>query len=160
VHDGVLGERAEQAHQAEVGAVEQVVAGGAVADLAAGREGGGVVAQVGVTCHAHLAPAAGGHEPEHHMIAGLEPVDALADLDDHARTLMTPDHGRRRCCAREIAGHDVLVAVAHPGRLELDEHLAVLGRIELDLLDAPRRVEFMQDSSASSHGSPLGRRGR
>ena len=154
MHDGVLGERAEQTHQPEVLAVQGVVAGGAVADLEAGWERSRVVAQVGVAGDAHDAAPAGGHEPEHDVVAGLEPAHTLADLDDDPGTLVAADHGRSGGGAGEVARDDVLVAMTHAGRLELDQHLACLGWVELDVLDALRRVEFVQDGGASSHGSP------
>ena len=37
----------------------------------------------------------------------------------------------------QVAGDQVLVGVAHARRRQLDQHLAGLGRVELDLLDAP-----------------------
>ena len=53
---------------------------------------------------------------------------------------------------RQVTGDEVLVGVAQPRRGELDEHLTSAGRIELDLLDAPRSVDFPQDRGLGLHG--------
>ena len=133
-----------------------VVAGGAVGDLhAGGGEGGRVVAQVGVTGDAQLGqrPQAGTN-PNTTWSPGASEYTPWPDLHHDAGALVAADHGGAGVAPGQIAGDEVLVAVAHAGGGELDQHLTVLRRVELDLLDAPRRVEFVQDSSASSHGSP------
>src|SRR5581483_7727518 len=54
-----------------------------------------------------------------------------------------------------VAGHEVLVGVAQPRSRELEQHLAGLGRVELDLLDAPLRVRFPEDGGLALHGPTL-----
>ena len=62
----------ELGHDVERLAVE-VVADGAVGDLAPGEGGGTQVAEVGVAGDAHRAPTADGEEAGGHVVAGLEP---------------------------------------------------------------------------------------
>ena len=66
---------------------------------------------------------------------------AFAELDDPARALVAGDHRQR---ALQIALEVVQVGVAHPGRLDLDQDLAVPRGIELDLLDLQGRAELAQ----------------
>ncbi|MEZ5297493.1 MAG: hypothetical protein R2697_14825 [Ilumatobacteraceae bacterium] len=85
------------------------------------------------------------------MVAGLEPVDARTDLLHDAGALVAADHRRAGSGTGEVAGHDVLVGVAHAGGDQLDQHFVLLRGIELDLLDAPRRVDLAQDGGACLH---------
>ena len=48
-----------------------------------------------------------------------------------------PISGQHLLRRHHVAGDEVLVGVAQAGGLPLDEHLAGLGRVELDLLDLP-----------------------
>ena len=126
-----------------------------VEGLGAVGEGGQEIAQVGVPVRARRAAAAGGDEPEHHVIAGLEPVDAVSHLLHDPGTFVAADHRRRRYEARDVAVHGVLVGVAHARGHHLDQHLIVFRRIEFDLLDTPRLVVFPQHRCSSSHEVPL-----
>ena len=110
---------------------------------------GAEVAQVLVPGRARRAAAAGRDEPEHDVVTRLQPADVLADLLDDAGTLVTADD---RQLERQVAGHEVLVGVTQPRRGQLDEDLPGLRRIELDLLDAPRRVGLPQDGGLGLHG--------
>ena len=69
VHDGVLGERAEQAHQPEVLAVERVVAGGAVADLEAGGNAAPLLHRLECPVEHDSQRPHGRDEPEHDVVA-------------------------------------------------------------------------------------------
>ncbi|GAB2802651.1 hypothetical protein GCM10027073_38670 [Streptomyces chlorus] len=69
------------------------------------------------------------------MVAHGQVLDAGADLLDHARTLVPTDGGERGV---SVAGPDMIVGVTHAGGLDPYEDLVLLGRVELDLLDAPR----------------------
>src|SRR5262249_23741163 len=100
VHHRVVGERAEQAHEADVLALG-VVAGRAVEDLAAAGLVGAEVAQVLVAGRARRAAAAGGDEAEHDVVAGGQPADVLAHLLDHAGALVAADDRQRE---RQVAG--------------------------------------------------------
>ncbi len=59
---------------------------------------------------------------------------AGADRFDHPGTLVAADDGERH---GHVAGDQVLVGMAHARGRQLDEHLALFGRVELDGLDAP-----------------------
>ena len=68
------------------------------------------------------------------MVTGSQAGHTGADLLDHTGALVTADDGSGH---RHVAGEQVLVGVAHAGRRQLDEDLALLRRVELDGLDAP-----------------------
>ena len=150
VDDGVVGERAEHAHHPEVLTLG-VVAGRPV-DLPAEPMSGAEVAQVLVAGRAARAATARRDEPEHDVIAGGQPADPLADLLDDAGALVAADD---RQLERQVTGDEVLVRVAHPRGRQLDQHLARAGRVELDLLHAPRRADLPQDRSLRLHRIPL-----
>ena len=147
VDDGVVGERAEQAHQPEVLAL-RVVADGAVGDLPADAHQRAEVAQVLVAGRAARTATTGRDEAEHDVVAGREPADALADLFDDAGALVATDD---RQLERQVTGDEVLVGVAHARRGELDQHLARSGGVEFDVLDAPRLVRFPEDCGFRLH---------
>jgi hypothetical protein len=67
------------------------------------------------------------------VVAGLQIVDTLADLDDHTRAFVTAEHGKPQ--HRNVAGDDVMVGVAHSCGLEGDLDLAPARVADLDLLD-------------------------
>ena len=94
------------------------------------------------------ATAAARDEAEHHVVAGREPADTRADLLHDAGALMAADD---RQLERQVAGDQVLVAVAHARCGQLDQHLARAWWIELDLFDAPRRVDLPQNGSFRLH---------
>ena len=83
------------------------------------------------------------------MVAFFDARHAAPDIDDDAGTLMAED--RRKQPFRIAAGQCELVGVADPGRLDLDQHLAVFGTIELNLLDRERLSGLESDSSACLH---------
>ena len=142
-----LGERSEEAHETEVGAAG-VMAGRVVGDLAAAAEVHAEVAEVLVTRRAGRAAPARRDETEDHMVARGQPVHAGPDLLDDARSLVASDDRQRE---RQVAGHEVLVGVAQPGADQPDEDLAVLGRVEVDLLDAPVLAYLPQDRCSGLH---------
>jgi hypothetical protein len=128
-----------------------VVPRGAVGDLLAEAEERAEIAQVLMTRRTAGAAAAGGDEPEHDVIARLQPADALAHLLHHAGALVAADDGQLE---GQVTGDEVLVRVAHAGAGELDEHLTRLRRVQLDLLDAPRCVRLPQDCGLRLHRYP------
>ena len=131
-HHRPLGERAEQAHLAEVLAVgmepERAVRQAVV------HEQRPEVAQVGHALGAEPAVPAGRQERADDMVAWLEPGHAGADLLDHPGPLVA---AHDRVPHRDVTGTQVVVRVAQAGRREPDEHLALLGRIEVHLDDLP-----------------------
>src|SRR5215470_7673159 len=90
--DRALGERAEHAHAAEVLAsgMEPV---GAVREAAV-QDGGAHVAQVRLAGRAPAAMAADREERADHVVAGLQPGDALTDLLDDPGALMAAHQGK------------------------------------------------------------------
>ena len=161
VHHGVRRECAETAHDAEVGAVGGVMAGGHVTDLASEDQKSAEVTQVRSARGAGRAAAARRHEAERHMVARLDAGHARTDLDDLAGALVPADDRQRAQPGhlgdlrreRDVAGDEVLVRVAQPGRGELDHHLALLGWIEDDVLHAPRGIGFPQNRGLGLHSS-------
>src|SRR5205814_9945967 len=85
-----------------------------------------------------------------HVVAFGKARHAAPDIDDDARPLMTED--RREKTFRIAARPRELVGMADPGRLDLDQHLSVLGAVELNLLDLERLTGLESDSSACLHG--------
>ena len=91
---------------------------------------------------------------------GARSVTPGADLDHLAGALVAADHRElldahllwRLLGQRHVAGDQVLVGVAQAGADELDQHLAGLRRIELDLLDAPLGLRLPQDGGLHLHG--------
>src|SRR5215831_19063257 len=120
--DRALGERSDHAHAAEVLAagVEPV---GAVGQAPV-QDRGAHVAQVRLARRAPPAVAADRQERADHVVAGLQPGDALADLLDDPRALVTRHDREAR---HDVAVPQVLVGMAQPGRYVTDEHLAGLG---------------------------------
>ena len=87
------------------------------------------------------------------MIIDLQGGHPGANFHDHPGAFMTADARRLAGDASEIAGHDVLVAVAHTAGGQLHQHLASLRWIEVDLLDAPWRVAFPQNRGLCLHST-------
>ena len=86
-----------------------------------------------------------------------------ADLDHHAATLVAQDDrvllpAEHLETAGSMAMSPVTMCSSEwhiPLACELDEHLAFLGRVELDLLDHVLGVRSVQNGGSGSHGSPL-----
>ena len=86
------------------------------------------------------------------MVARDQAGHSGAHLFDHAGALVAADDGKRD---GHVTGEQVLVGVAHARGGELDEHLALLGRVELDGLDAPR-LTVPQNGCFGLHGPSHG----
>ena len=98
-------------------------------------------AQERLVAHAVEAAAAVRHERHHHVVAGLDVGDALADLFDHARAFVA-EHERQRMRDRAVERGEI--GVADAGRGHLDPDLVGLGPFELDLFDGDP-VELVGD---------------
>src|SRR5262249_44268609 len=121
-------------------------------DLATGAHGGAEVAQVLVAGRAAGAATARGDEAEDHVVARLQRRDPGTDLLDHAGALVAADDGQLE---GQVTRVEVLVGMAHARGPLLHRDLALLGRIELDLLDAPVLADFPQDRGLGLHsGNP------
>jgi hypothetical protein len=83
------------------------------------------------------------------MVAFGDAGHAAPDIQYDARTLVTED--RRKEALRVATGPRELVGMADSGSLDLDEHLAVFGSVELNLLDLERLTCLESDSSACLH---------
>ena len=132
--------------------------------LATTRETGGAVGQVATAllladCDAAVraralavdALPALRRKQRDHVIAGLDHRHALADLLDHAGTLV-PEHAR--CVARGVcARRCVEVRMADAAGLEAHEHLPRLRLRQLDLLDDEWLAEFLEYCGADLHGA-------
>jgi hypothetical protein len=130
-----------------------VVARGAVGDLHPDPHQSAEIAQVLMPRGAADTTTAARDEAEHDVVARRQPTDAGADFLHHAGTFVAADD---RQPERQVAGDEMFVAVAQPRRRELDEHLTRAWRIQFDLLDAPGRVDFPQDSGFGFHSDPQG----
>jgi hypothetical protein len=81
-------------------------------------------------------PVREGHHADHHVLAGLDPVDLGADLDHHAGGLVA-QHGLDAHRAERVGVRVHRVGAADPGGLDLHQHVLwpALRRGDLDLLD-------------------------
>ena len=85
-----------------------------------------------LAARAVAAVAAVGDERADDVVAGLDPGDARADLLDDARALVAEHH---RQPGLEVAVGDVHVGVAQARVGVADQDLALLGPVEVELLD-------------------------
>jgi len=113
-------------------------------------EQGAEVAQVGLAAGAEPAVAAGRQERADDVIAGLQPADPGAHLLDDSGPLVAADDG---VPDRDIAGSQVIIRVAEPGRDEANEHLTGLGRIQLELDDLPLVADIAKHRCPGPHRS-------
>jgi hypothetical protein len=111
--------------QAHAGVEQLAGAVGLLARLAAPR----------VAFDAGDALAAAWREHQCDMVAGLEVVHTRTEFLHHAGGLV-PQHHRQR--PRPVAVDRGQVGVAQAGRLDLHQHLALAGFVELDFLDVHR----------------------
>src|SRR6202011_6366728 len=88
-------------------------------------------------------------EREHHVVAGDQVLDPGPAVGDDPCPLIPAEDGE--AAHRDAACDQVLVGVAHPGRLHLDLHLVLDGIADLDLLDRPRLVELPDESAFCLH---------
>ena len=147
VDHGVGGEGAEADHGRDVLAAG-VMAHGAV-ELLPRHEDAADVAQVRVAGGTGRTLPAGRDEAEHDVVARGQAGHTGTHLLDHAGALVAADDGKGD---GHVAGEQVLVGVAHARRRQLDEDLALLGRVELDGLDAPR-LTVPQNGCFGLHGA-------
>ncbi len=143
---GALGERAEHAHRAEVGAAgvepERAVRHAALED------GGPHVAQVLPARRAVPAGPAVRDEAAHDVVPGLDLGDAGADLLDDAGALVAADDREAR---GQVPVGQVQVRVAQPRRGVLDQHLTGARAVEVEFHDLERLAGLEQDCSFGLH---------
>jgi hypothetical protein len=74
------------------------------------------------------------------VVTGTHPCDTRPDLLDDPGPFVTPADGQS---GDQVADVVVDVAMAKPGCRHPDQHLVILGRVDLDLayLPSPRRFE-------------------
>ncbi len=148
VHHHVRREGAEQRHRVHVLAAS-LDPEGAVGNRRPAEEQGTDVAQVAQPRLTRRAFATGRDERQHNVIAWREVLDSRTDLGHDACALVAAEHRESR--HRDAAGDQVVIGVAHPGRLHLDLHLVLDGVADLDLLDLPRLVELPDESAFRLH---------
>jgi hypothetical protein len=85
------------------------------------------------------------------VVAGHEARDARAHVDDDARALVAEDD--REQALRIGPRARELVGVADAGGLDLDEDLAGLGPVELDVLDDERLASLVTDGGTGAYGA-------
>ena len=89
-------------------------------------------AQVLTSLDAIRAMAAGGHERQHHMVAGLGVGDAGADFLDDPSAFMAQHH---RHGVIPVSFHIVQVAVADAAGRQFYQDLAFLGSVQLQVFN-------------------------
>ena len=104
-------------------------------------------AEHGAAARAVAAVAAVRAEREDDVVALLDVADARPQLGDDAGGLVAQHHRQRQ---RPVAVHDVPVAHAHAGGLDLHAHLAGLRALLLQVQDLQRLVDFGQHGG--THG--------
>ena len=143
----VLAEGAEHAHPADVVAfaveAERAVGHAAVEDRRA------EVADVRVPGGAEAAVAADGQERGDDVVALLDPRDARPDLLDDAGALVAADDREAR---DDVPVAEVLVGVAQAGGDPADQHLPLLGLVEIQLGDLPIATGVPQHGCPGLHG--------
>ena len=82
-------------------------------------------------------------------VAGGDARDARAHGADDARAFVTEDHRQRY---RPVATRRMQIAVAHAGRLHVDQDLAGSWRVEVQRLDRQRLTLLAQDHGRDFHG--------
>src|SRR5262245_33363767 len=87
------------------------------------------------------------------MVAFLDVLDVGAELLDHPSAFVT-EHGRR-VAGRIGAGRGIEVGVADATGNEAEEHLALLGLGQFELLNLERLAELLEDRGACLHASIL-----
>ena len=88
-------------------------------------------------------------EPSHrHAVAHLQGLDAFADLNDHADTLVAEDAAGH---LTEVAQGHVKVGVAHARILNLHERLAVTHGRDGNLTNLNRAINLLGNNN-SLHG--------
>jgi hypothetical protein len=93
--------------------------------------------------------AAFGGVKRDHVIAHLDRGHAGADLDHHARAFMAQNGGEQPLGVGARAGE--FVGMADAGGLDLDQHLAGLRALQIDLHDLQRFSGLKGDGGACSH---------
>src|SRR5215831_459759 len=149
---GVLGDRPELRERAEHADAAEVLATGVepvgAVGQAAVQDGGAHVAQVRLAGRAPAAMAADRQERADHVVAGLQPGDALPDFFDDPGTLMAAHEGEAR---HDVAVPQMLVGMAQARGCITDEHLTRLGRIEVELGDLEVLAHPAQDRRPGLH---------
>ena len=82
--------------------------------------------------------------------AHLETLEAVAQM---AEACALVAENRREQPFRVRPGARELIGVAHPGGLDLDEHFARLGALEVDVFDDERLTCSIRDGSTGSHAA-------
>src|SRR6185312_9390648 len=111
-------------------------------------------AEIGLAGEARFAGPALRRVERNDVIALGHRGDARADVDDDARALVAEDHREQPLRIGARAGE--LVGVTDAGRLDLDQDLACLRPLELDLFDDRRLARLVRHRRARLHGNLRG----
>ena len=106
--------------------------------------------QIGFRIQAVFADPAFRRIERDHVIAFLQGCHALADIDDDARAFMAEDRGEGTF--RVVARQSESVRMADAGSFDFDQHLAVLGAVQLYGFDGQRLTRLAGDGGAYIHG--------
>src|SRR3954451_22279356 len=129
-------------------------AAGAVGHQPLALRGADRGAEVGLAGEARLTLTALGRVQRDHVIAGFDAGDARRNLANDARAFVPEDRGEDALAVESV--ERVGVGVGDTGRHELDQHLACLRAVEVDLYDLERLLRLESDGGAGLHAaSPL-----
>src|SRR5258706_15772706 len=112
-------------------------------------------AEVGLARQTRLALPAFGRVERNHVVALPHARHPGADIDDDAGPFVAED--RREQTLRVAARARELVGMADPGGLDLDQHLAGLGPVELHGLQSERCARLAGYGGANVHCFSRGR---
>src|SRR5699024_5851076 len=132
---------------------ERVPAVGHLADRAVEP----AVAEVGHATRAGGALATGGGERPHDVVPGRHVRGPVTDGLDDTRALVPADD---RQSSGKVPARDVQVRVAQARDLPLDEHLAVVGSVELAVDELVLSSQLAGDGGRGLHRTPSGCAGR
>ena len=123
-----------------------------IADLLAGCHVGTKVTQVLVTSRATHTTTTRWDETKYDMIAGCKPTHICADLLHNSSTFVAADNWKFKW---QVASNKMLVRVTKTRRGQLDQHFVRARRIQFNILDAPRSIQFPQHCCFCLHDVPL-----
>ncbi|MEH2471598.1 hypothetical protein V1284_003042 [Nitrobacteraceae bacterium AZCC 2299] len=124
---------------------------GAVGHHALALGGADRGAEIGLLAQAAFALPAFRRVERDDMIAGFHRADAGPDLANDAGAFMAEDRGKDALAVKPV--ERIGIGVADAGGLDLDQHLAMLRTLEIDLDDLERLLGLKGDGGARFHSS-------
>ena len=123
-----------------------------IADLLASCHVGTKVTQVLVTSRATHTTTTRWNETKNDVISWCKPTHICANLLHNTGTLVTTNDWKFKW---QVASNKMLVRVTKTRRGQLDQHFVRARRIQFNILDAPRSIQFPQHRCFCLHKVPL-----